>query len=212
MIMFGDDDQRAIRWEKRRLRLGDCEPRCERCGFGDFRALSSLRKQGSQRLRTICANDRLKERNLSQSALFNKLRRFAQAGYDDPACLLCLESDLRTLQLHHLAGEANSNLLVPLCGNCHAIVSDRQEDLPIDLRLRDPDRRPLALQAAFNFGLAIVTGIVSIDSTNATETAFWAMVTMALIAWAVWDLAADTDFAARFGADYSVGVPAMVPG
>jgi hypothetical protein len=118
---------------------------------------------------------------------------------------------MRTLQLHHLAAEANSTLTVPLCGNCHAIVSDQQEDLPTDLRLRDPDRRPLALQAAFNLGLAILTGIISIDSTNATETALWAIITAALIAWAVWDLAADTDFAARFGADYSVGVPAMVP-
>jgi hypothetical protein len=211
MITFGDDDQRAIRWEKRRLRLGDSEPRCDGCGFDDFRALWSIRKRNSQRLRTICANDRLKEQSTSQGALANKLRRFAQTGYDDPACLLCHEGDLRTLQLHHLAAEANSNLIVPLCGNCHAIVSDKQEDLPTDLRLRDPDRRPLALQAAFNFGLAILTGIISIDSTNATETALLAIITAALIAWAVWDLAADTDFATRFGADYSVGVPAMVP-
>jgi len=91
------------------------------------------------------------------------------------------------------------------------MVSDQQEDLPLDLRLRDPERRPLALQAAFNFGLAILTGFIGIDSANATEMAFWAIITAALIAWGVWDIAADTDFAARFGADYSVGVPATVP-
>jgi hypothetical protein len=211
MMPFGDENQRAIRWEKRLLRLGDSSPRCGDCGFDDFRALSSFSKRGSDRARMICANDRLKQGGLSPNASANKLRRFAAAGYDDPSCLLCGESHLKALELHHVAASANSALPVPLCGNCHAVASDQQEDLPVDLRLRDSERRPLLLQAAFNFGLAILTGIISVDAGDATKTAFWAMVTVALIAWAVWDIAADTDFAARFGPDYSAGVSAPVP-
>ena len=147
----------------------------------------------------------------TNSARTRRLLRLATAGYHDPSCLFCSEADLRTLQLHHVSGEANSILGVPLCGNCHAIVSDQQEDLPLDLRLRDPDRRPLLLQAAFNFGLAIITGMIGLGSKDGTETAFWAIITVGLIAWAVWDIAADGHFAARFGADYSDAVPAPVP-
>lgn len=211
MSGFENGDHRAIRWEKRRLRSGEPNPECSVCGFADLRALCCVRGRTSQTIRTICTNDRLKEQALSDSARTRKLLRLATAGYHDPSCLFCSEADLRTLQLHHVSGEANSILGVPLCGNCHAIVSDQQEDLPLDLRLRDPDRRPLLLQAAFNFGLAIITGMIGLGSKDGTETAFWAIITVGLIAWAVWDIAADGHFAARFGADYSDAVPAPVP-
>ena len=210
MSGFENGDHRAIRWEKRRLRSGEPNPECSVCGFADLRALL--------RSRTDFANysDDLHKRSFEGASSVRQrpheeAAASATAGYHDPSCLFCSEADLRTLQLHHVSGEANSILGVPLCGNCHAIVSDQQEDLPLDLRLRDPDRRPLLLQAALNFGLAIITGMIGLGSKDGTETAFWAIITVGLIAWAVWDIAADGHFAARFGADYSDAVPAPVP-
>ena len=156
-------------------------------------------------------NDKIKERGLSDASRANKMRRFAEAGYAAASCLFCRESDIAVLQLHHVAGQANSDLLVPLCGNCHLIVSDEQIELPATVLSGDLQRRPLVLQAAFNFGLAIITGIMSADSSDGSKAVFWALVTAGLIAWGVWDIAADGHFTVTFGLDYSAGVPAVVP-
>jgi hypothetical protein len=156
-------------------------------------------------------NDKLKESGISDTSRSSKARRFTEAGYVAPSCLFCHEPDLCVLQLHHVAGQANSELLVPLCGNCHLIVSDDQSDLPANVLSGDLHRRPLVLQAAFNFGLAIVTGIISTDSPDGTEAVFWALVTVGLIAWGVWDIAADGYFLVAFGLDYSEGILAPVP-
>jgi hypothetical protein len=140
-----------------------------------------------------------------------KLRKFAKQGYDDPICFQCWERDLRTINLHHVAGEANSSLCVPLCANCHDVASDTQEDLVGGLRLRDPDRRPLVLQAAFDLGLSIMAGAVAISAREATEATFWGLIAVALAGWAIWNLTADMHFATQFGSDYSAGVMAPVP-
>jgi hypothetical protein len=39
-------------------------------------------------------------------------------------------ADWRTLQLHHVAGQAYDDLVAPLCANCHSIMSDAQGDHP----------------------------------------------------------------------------------
>jgi len=55
----------------------------------------------------------------------------------DPACALCGTRDIDTLtrsriEEHHLMGRAlDAELTVPLCLNCHAIVSTRQSDADV---------------------------------------------------------------------------------
>ncbi len=51
-------------------------------------------------------------------------------GSDSPACSHCGSKDWRTLELHHIAGQAFDAMTVILCKNCHAILSDAQSDHP----------------------------------------------------------------------------------
>jgi hypothetical protein len=51
-------------------------------------------------------------------------------GSENPACCHCGNSDWRTLELHHIAGQAFDGLTVILCKNCHAAMSDGQCDHP----------------------------------------------------------------------------------
>jgi hypothetical protein len=57
----------------------------------------------------------------------------------------------RFLELHHLAGRAASDLTIVLCRNCHAVLTDWQEDW--DKRLRRPTT-PTERLAALLQGLA----------------------------------------------------------
>jgi len=210
--LFGNSS-RAIRWEKKRLRLGDPKPKCAKCGNSE---IACLRRQKSTRKGNsadgiICDNCHKKCRGSSSQTEHKKRLKIRNAGYSTVECAVCCESDIRTLELHHISGEANSSFVAPLCGNCHAAASDAQEDLPTDLRLRDPDRRPLVLQAAFEFGLAIVLGFIATQYEDASGKAFLALVAVILVAWACWNVAADHHFATQFGPDYSTGVPARVP-
>ncbi len=54
----------------------------------------------------------------------------ANCAYVDPAkgrgpCLVCGGSDL-PLQDHHIAGRRKSDVTVPICLNCHSVLSRRQ--------------------------------------------------------------------------------------
>jgi hypothetical protein len=51
-------------------------------------------------------------------------RRRARLGSDSPACAVCGEADTRVLELHHLAGRANDEVLATVCRNCHRKLSD----------------------------------------------------------------------------------------
>lgn len=57
----------------------------------------------------------------------------------------------RFLELHHLGRRAASDLTITLCRNCHAVLTDWQEDW--DPRLRHP-ATPSERLAAFLQGLA----------------------------------------------------------
>lgn len=45
-------------------------------------------------------------------------------------CGFCGETDARLLEAHHVLGSANAADTILLCRNCHAKMSDRQQDLP----------------------------------------------------------------------------------
>lgn len=59
-----------------------------------------------------------------------KQNRLERLGSNNPACVLCGENDDRALELHHIAGKAYDDELVPVCRNCHRKLSDDQKDHP----------------------------------------------------------------------------------
>jgi hypothetical protein len=72
-------------------------------------------------------------------------------GTNKPACVHCGQNDPRVLEKHHLEGQAFGDTLVPVCRNCHRVLSDLQKDHP-DKITEIPD--PLELIAHLLLGLA----------------------------------------------------------
>ena len=58
--------------------------------------------------------------------------RLERLGELVPVCRVCGEADDRTLQRHHLAGQAYGDEQVTVCANCHYKLSDAQADHPND--------------------------------------------------------------------------------
>lgn len=81
------------------------------------------------------------------------------------------------------------------------------------LRLRDPNRGPLAIQAAFELGGAVVlTLIVAVDGDDAGARAIFLLaLAAALVAWALWNLTADRDLTRALGPGYGNVITAQVP-
>jgi hypothetical protein len=74
-----------------------------------------------------------------------------QAGAPNAkGCVVC-DSVVPT-ELHHLAGEFNSNLVVPVCKPCHRKLSERQNGW--DFRWVEPDNPPQLKQALLLRGLS----------------------------------------------------------
>jgi hypothetical protein len=144
-----------------------------------------------------------------------KRKQFCDAGFAMPMCVVCRESDLCALELDHIAGRANSTQLVALCANCHAIKSDMAEDAPMAaLRHADANRSALALQAAFELGLAAILslfGAVELRDGEAGRVVFFGIAAAVLIAWAIWNLCADEHFTEILGPGYDKAIAAVVP-
>jgi hypothetical protein len=51
-------------------------------------------------------------------------------GTNDPRCVFCGEDDWRTLENHHIAGQAYDDFTAIHCRNCHRKQSDMQKDHP----------------------------------------------------------------------------------
>ena len=205
--------------ERRRLRLGTPSPACEACGETDVVLLYRVNSVAGnvKSLSTIlCASCKRKHAPLGSAAKKRKAQAIAKAGYDIPACGLCGESALVALELHHLAGAANSESTIALCANCHARQSDAQEDTPIDFRRSDPNRGPLERQAAWLIGAALVLIALIIFLSDEGPTGIARAITLGIIAsglfgWGVWNVAADAHLMLRYGPQYAEGVLARLP-
>ena len=197
------------------LRFGTDQPRCAKCKSEDVRTLCKVPARGRIRARIICSTCLAKQTPFSASAAKRKAKAFIDAGYDRPACVVCNDPALRILQRDHLSGEANSQLVEPLCANHHAIKSYLAESEPMAaLRLRDRARSALALQAAFELGLGAVLGMFAVWDGMHEETArciFLGVASAVLFAWAGWNLAADAHFQHLLGPDYDRAIGAGVP-
>lgn len=64
----------------------------------------------------------------------------------------CAEPGRATVEQHHHAGRANDPATVPVPGNLHRELSERQHDWPAEVR-RNPERDPLLWLAAACYGL-----------------------------------------------------------
>jgi hypothetical protein len=197
---------------KKLLRLGTDQPRCARCKTTEEAVLCRIAGPGKASGTVLCHNCRDRRGKLSPKASTEKARRFADAGYFKPACVICDEPMLQILERDHVAHKANSDLIAPLCGNHHAIKSHMAETGPMAaLRLGDPERRALVLQAAFEFGLAAILAMFAVWEGADEQTAravFFGLASAGLFAWATWNLAADEHFAGAYGLDYDRGGPA----
>ncbi len=71
-----------------------------------------------------------KSQTASLNAELRRQRALQRLGSNNPRCLRCGEDNPHCLELHHIAGKAYDNALVPLCRNCHRKASDTQKDHP----------------------------------------------------------------------------------
>lgn len=199
---------------KKLLRLGSDQPRCASCHAADARQLCRVRAAGSSSL-ILCRNCRAQRKPLSAAAAARKARQIAAAGYTQAACVVCGEPALQLLEVDHLAGAANSTRTQPLCANHHAIKSYLSEHgAAAALRLRDPQRSALLLQAAFEFGLGAILGMFAAWDGAQGETArsiFLGVGSVLLFAWAAWNIAADAHFEQLLGPGYDRAIAAEVP-
>lgn len=199
---------------KKLLRLGSDAPCCAKCLVADIRQLCRMQdsKHGSL---ILCRNCRAERKQLSPSAAAQRIRRCAAAGYEHAACVVCAEPALKLLELDHLAGAANSDRLQPLCANHHAVKSYMAETGPMAaLRLRDPQRSALLLQAAFEMGLgAMLAMFAAWDGVHgeAARAIFLGVCSGLLFAWAAWNVSADSYFEGALGPGYDRAIAAAVP-
>jgi hypothetical protein len=204
------DDQSPTR---KLLRFGTDASQCAICHSNDARTLCQVKQSESADL-TLCRNCKAKRKSVSEKGVTRKIKRFEDAGYFHAVCVICSDSNVQVLELDHMANKANSALSEPLCANHHAIKSHVAESgLMAVLRLRDPDRTALALEAAFDFGLATILGMMAVSdgSENASRAVFFATVALALVAWGLWNLAADDHFKNVLGPGYDRAIPAEIP-
>lgn len=78
-------------------------------------------------------------------------RHLERLGFPNARCFFCGEDDVRCLQLDHIDGREFSDVVWPLCANCHAKRTDFQKDHPP--KEADPTY-PLELHGRFDEGLA----------------------------------------------------------
>jgi hypothetical protein len=195
------------------LRFGTDSPRCAECPCTDTRILCRVERPGKADA-ILCPSCNARRKSPSAKATARKVKRFEDAGYYKAVCVVCSNPNVQVLELDHMANKTNSGLVEPLCANHHAIKSHVGESGPMEvLRLRDPDRTALALEAAFDFGLAVILGLMAVsDGTeNASRAVFFGAVALALVAWGIWNLEADTHFKNVLGPAYDRAIPAEIP-
>jgi hypothetical protein len=57
-------------------------------------------------------------------------RALERLGTNTPRCPFCGIEEPLVLELHHIAGRDFDDTLIPVCRNCHRLLSDWQKDHP----------------------------------------------------------------------------------
>jgi len=193
--------RQALRLERKRQLLGTATASCVECGINDVRVL----QRNGKRKTVLCHSCFRKRSGVTVSSVDQRRSTLAVAGYTNAECASCGEATIETLELHHIAAEANSSEVVPLCLNCHAVASDAQEDTVVDFRLREDDRSPLLTQAAYQIGVAIFLGLLVLFASRISETqrTSFANIAASLWTWASWNVMAHAHFTEMLGSKYA---------
>jgi len=80
-------------------------------------------------------------------------RQLQELGSPEPACVICGLAEPEVLQLHHLDGEANSDLQGLVCLNCHHLIQATMRAHE-DLLAHVEDKSPFEQIASSKFGRA----------------------------------------------------------
>lgn len=80
-----------------------------------------------------------------------KQRRLEALGTANPKCSICGMAAWQCLELHHVADHDRDETMVPVCRNCHRMLSVKQKDHPAFNRASDP-----LLDAVGHFLLGLV--------------------------------------------------------
>ncbi len=67
-------------------------------------------------------------------------RALERLGTNTPRCPFCGIDEPLVFELHHIAGRAHGDEALPVCRNCHRILSDWQKDHPPGNTPSDPER------------------------------------------------------------------------
>ena len=60
----------------------------------------------------------------------NTIQKFIRDGNTGICCFVCGETNPDVLEKHHFEGRNNSEWLITLCKNCHAVITAEQNKLP----------------------------------------------------------------------------------
>lgn len=166
-LVFSADTLATEARRASRLRQLGLAARCTWCGETDPMALS-LRKRNGQVICLRCA------------ARFDR-RPVAHARWR--VCLACgfvaRPDEARTMELHHVLGRANHpSVVVPLCLNCHAKVSEVQRS---GVDLADFDERTARLIEGTGWSVALAF-VVWDASRGRARWQRWASVGLAAVA------------------------------
>lgn len=58
------------------------------------------------------------------------IQKFLRDNNGSVCCFACGETNADVLEKHHLEGRNNSDRLIALCKNCHAVITAEQNKLP----------------------------------------------------------------------------------
>ena len=64
-------------------------------------------------------------------------RAYRRVGTRNPICVCCGESDVHTLEAHHVGERAHHDDVAPVCRNCHRKLTDPQKDR-VEVHASDP--------------------------------------------------------------------------
>ena len=73
----------------------------------------------------------------------------------------------KIIELHHIAGRQNSNITIPICPNCHAILSLAQQAWPKDWSR--PNNPPHIKRAIMLRGLAELNRMMGMIQRNISD-------------------------------------------
>jgi len=98
-------------------------------------------------------------------------RALERLGTNTPRCAVCGYDDPLALELHHIAGRAYGDELVPVCRNHHRPLSDMQKDHPLAVTTPPSDRECIG---HFLLGLADLFELL-VKHIREIATKFFAM-------------------------------------